>query len=98
MAMQEYLNQQFPLGPGDLSLHPAGVLDDAVDLRDERAAELGACGSNLRSSAGFAGAIYSGGGSEGAVEAPFDGLSVDPVLLELAPERGASDAEGFRGP
>ena len=28
--MQEYLNQQFPLGPGDLSLHPAGVLDDVV--------------------------------------------------------------------
>jgi hypothetical protein len=103
MAMQEYLNQQFPLGPGDLSLHPAGVLDDVVDLREERAAGLGACGNNLRSSAGFAGAIYSGGGSEGAPSwtsegAPFDGLSVDPVLLELAPERGASDAEGFRGP
>jgi hypothetical protein len=69
MAMQEYLNQQFPLGLGDLSLHPAGVLDDGVDLREENAEELGACRSNLRSSAGFAGATYSGGGSEGAVEA-----------------------------
>ena len=59
MAMQEYLNQQFPLGPGDLSLHPAGVLDDVVDLRDERAAgedRPGACWTTLRSSAGFAGA------------------------------------------
>jgi hypothetical protein len=59
MAMQEYLNQQFPLGPGDLSLHPAGVLDDGVDLREERAAgedRPGACRSTLRSSAGFAGA------------------------------------------
>jgi len=54
--MQEYLNQQFPLGPGDLSLHPAGVLDDVVDLREERAAgedRPGACRSTLRSSAGF---------------------------------------------
>ena len=54
--MQEYLNQQFPLGPGDLSLHPAGFLDDVVDLREERAAgedRPGACRSTLRSSAGF---------------------------------------------
>jgi hypothetical protein len=104
--MQEYLNQQFPLGPGDLSLHPAGVLDDGVDLREERAAgedRPGACRSSLRSSAGFAGATYSGGGSEGPPlglqKGPSsDDLPVDPVLLELAPERGASDAEGFRGP
>lgn len=39
MAMQEYLNQQFPLGPGDLSLHPAGVVDHLVDLQEERAEE-----------------------------------------------------------
>lgn len=96
--MQEYLNQQFPLGPGDLSLHPAGVLDDVVDLREESAEELGACRSSLRSSAGFAGATYSGGGSEGPSRPSSDDLPVDPVLLELAPERGASDAEGFRGP
>ena len=67
--MQAYLNQEFPLGPGDLSLHPAGVLDDVVDLREERVAgedRPGACRSTLRSSAGFAGATYSGGGSEGA--------------------------------
>jgi hypothetical protein len=56
MAMQEYLNQQFPLGPGDLSLHPAGVLDDVADLREESAEAPGGCRSNLRSSAGFAGA------------------------------------------
>jgi len=57
--MQEYLNQQFPLGPGDLSLQPAGVLGDVVDRRDERAAgedRPGACRSTLPSSAGFAGA------------------------------------------
>ena len=77
MAMQEYLNQQFPLGPGDLSLHPAGVLDDVVDLHEERAAGLGACGSNLRSSAGFAGAIYSGGGSEGAPSWTSEGAPSD---------------------
>ena len=97
MAMQEYLNQQFPLGPGDLSVHPAGVLDDVVDLREESAEELGACPSNLRSSAGFAGAIYSRGGLGGAPlldvrRGPLRRPSVDPVFLELAPERGASDA------
>jgi hypothetical protein len=57
--MQAYLNQEFPLGPGDLSLHPAGALDDVVDLREERAAgeeRPGAGRNTLRSSAGFAGA------------------------------------------
>jgi len=104
--MQEYLNQQFPLGPGDLSLHPAGVLDDGVDLREERAGgrtgreRVGA--PSVRAPASPAQPVY-GGGSEGAPAwtsegAPFDKLPVDPVLLELAPERGASDAEGFRGP
>ena len=54
--MQAYLNQEFPLGLTDLRLHPVGVLDDVVNLREGSAEELGACRSNLRSSAGFAGA------------------------------------------
>jgi hypothetical protein len=37
--MQAYLNQQFPLGPGDLSLHPAGVADAPTDLPDEATEE-----------------------------------------------------------
>lgn len=71
--MQEYLNQQFPLGLGDLSLHPAGILGDVVDLREESAEELGACRSSLRSSAGFARAIYSEGSSEGAAFCTSEG-------------------------
>jgi hypothetical protein len=69
--MQAYLNQEFPLGPGDLSLHPAGVLDDVVDLREESSEKLGACRSNLRSSAGLAGAIYSGGRLGGGRRGPL---------------------------
>ncbi len=41
-------------------------------LRSRIRAHLGARRSNHGSSAGFAGATLSGGGSEGAVEAPFD--------------------------
>ena len=95
--MQAYLNQEFPLGLTDLRLHPAGVLDDVADLREESADEPGACRSKLRSSAGFAGASCLwgrlGGGRRGPLRQP-----IDPVLLELAPESGASDAEGLRGP
>jgi hypothetical protein len=54
--MQGYLNQEFPLGLADLRLHRAEVLDDVADLREESAEAPGACRSNLRSSAGFAGA------------------------------------------
>jgi len=87
--MQDYLNQQFPLGLADLRLHPA-----EADLREESLEKLGPCGSNLRSSAGFAGATRLWGRLGGGCRGPLRYA----VFLELAPEGGASDAEGLRGP
>ena len=58
---------------------------------EHKGARARACRSNHRSSAGFAGATYVWGGSEGAVEAPFDDLARVPR------DHGRRISRGLRG-
>ncbi|MGH7314903.1 MAG: hypothetical protein ACREJS_01455 [Candidatus Rokuibacteriota bacterium] len=34
--MQAYLNQEFPLGPTDLRLHPVDFVEDSAGVEDDR--------------------------------------------------------------